>query len=94
MKRSTMVNGTNSVGAMNRVILVAASLLVMANPIHAADKAPVDWKTCSAEIEKYCKDVKGDGKIYECLEKNHDKLSKPCRDTETKHEQANGNKPK
>ena len=93
MKRSNIANGMSTVGTMNRVILVTASLLAMANPIHAADKAPVDWKACSAEIEKYCKNVKGDDKIYECLEKNEEKLSEPCHATENKYEQANGIKP-
>lgn len=94
MKRSNIANGMSTAGTMNHLVLVAASLLMIANPIHAADKAPVDWKACSADIEKYCKNVKGDDEIYECLEKNDETISEPCRETEMKYEQANGIKPK
>ncbi|MBL8511040.1 MAG: hypothetical protein JNM52_05290 [Betaproteobacteria bacterium] len=61
-----------------RTLLVAAFLAAIAGSTIAADKAAFDWKACSAEVEKFCKAVKGDDNIYAYLEKHDDQLSKTC----------------
>ena len=72
-----------------RASIVAAFTLAIASPVAAAE---FDWKACKAEMEKFCKGVTGDEKIWACLEKNDDKLSKTCDATHGKYEEQAGKK--
>ena len=58
----------------------------------AAAAAEFDWKACKPEIEKFCKGVTGDEKIWSCLEKNDEKLSKTCDAAHGKYEEQTGKK--
>lgn len=49
--------------------------------------ADFDWSPCAKEIALYCKDVKGDEAIYQCLLKRDADLSKTCdNNAHTKYE--------
>ena len=65
------------------VVAIAAAFL-LGTPAGAAE---FDWKSCKAEIEKFCKGVTGDEKIWACLEKNDEKLSKTCDAAHGKYEE-------
>ena len=41
---------------------------------------------CKDDVAQYCADVKGHKAIHECLKKNEDKLSQPCKDHRAKIE--------
>ena len=69
--------------------IAAAAWLALANPVAAAE---FDWKPCKAELEKFCKGVAGDDKIWACLEKNDEKLSKTCDAAHGKYEEQTGKK--
>jgi hypothetical protein len=69
--------------------IVIAFGLAAAAPVTAAE---FDWKACKAEMEKFCKGVTGDEKVWACLEKNDEKLSKTCDETHAKYEQQTGKK--
>lgn len=78
--------GMNVTQNMVAATLAVAGLLVAAMPAQAA----MDWKACSKEIAQYCKDVKGDDKIYACLETHDADLSKDCQVPHGKYEADNG----
>lgn len=71
---------------MNKMMMLAlfASTL-LAVPAFANEHEAVDWSHCKAEIEKNCKDVKGDHEIDACLEKHNAELSKACAEVADKH---------
>jgi hypothetical protein len=61
-------------------VMVIASLLSFSP--QAAGKAPakINWKPCAKEIKRY--DCKGtDRKIWDCLERHDEELSKACDET-------------
>ena len=71
---------------MNKIILVALfAFTAFTLPAFANEHAAVDWSHCKAEIEKFCKDVKGDHDIDACLQKHHAELSKACAEVADKH---------
>ena len=68
------------------VVAINVSLL-SSSPAVASE---FDWKPCKAEIEKFCKGVTGDEKLWACLEKNDEKLSKTCDAAHGKYEEQTG----
>jgi hypothetical protein len=79
-----MMISTKAIGLC--VAAVCASFL-LTRPAVAAE---FDWKPCKAEIEKFCKGVAGDEKLWACLEKNDEKLSKTCDAAHGKYEEQTG----
>jgi hypothetical protein len=57
-----------------------------------AQESKYDWKACQADIEKFCKNAKGDEKIWSCLEDYDSKLSRACDAVHTKYEVITGKK--
>ena len=53
---------------------------------------PFDWNACKTEVEKYCKDVKGEEKIYSCLEEHDKDLTEKCEASHAKYEEMTGKK--
>ena len=78
----------------NRRTTITALIFTVASFAAAAPAAAAefDWKACKAEVEKFCKGVTGDEKIWACLEKNDDKLSKTCDAAHGKYEEQTGKK--
>lgn len=70
--------------------IIVAGLFVVASSASAA--ADFDWKACKVELAKFCKDVKGDEKIWACLQKHDDDLSRSCDASHTKYEELTGKK--
>jgi Skp family chaperone for outer membrane proteins len=71
---------------MNKMIVLAAfAFALFTMPAFANEHAAIDWSPCKAEIEKNCKDVKGDHEIDACLEKHHAELSTACAELADKH---------
>ena len=74
---------------------IIVSLLValgLATSAFAAEDKAYDWSACKAEIQKFCKDEKGNEAIYACLEKHDKELSKTCDATHEKYEKLTGKK--
>ncbi len=71
---------------------IVAGLFVVASSAFAAEKADFDWKACKVELAKFCKDVKGDEKIWACLQKHDDDLSRTCDASHGKYEELTGKK--
>ena len=78
-------------------VYIAPASVLAAAAAPAKAEVKMDWSTCTKEIDKYCKRVKGksDRKIYECLsehDEHHDNgLSKSCDENgHTKYETLTG----
>ncbi len=82
----------NIVKKVAAATIVVAGLFAVAGSASAAEKADFDWKACKAELEKFCKDVKGDEKIWACLQKHDDDLSRTCDASHGKYEELTGKK--
>ena len=69
--------------------LIVLLALTSTSAALAADK--VDWTPCKSEIEKFCKNIKGEEEIYQCLLKHDVDLSKNCdNNSHSKYEEVTG----
>lgn len=50
------------------------------------------WDHCKADIEKFCKDKKGDEDTYKCLQEHDKDLSADCEKDHAAYEKATGKK--
>ena len=78
----------------SRAIAVAMALGLVVWAVDGASAQPFDWKDCKIELEKFCQGVSGDDKIWACLEKHDEKLSKKCDQSHGKYEEITGRKKK
>ncbi len=70
------MNGMDVLKRMTMVIAVA----VLSIGVAAAADTPAAKNPCSADVAKYCKDVKpGGGRIARCLKENENQLSPACK---------------
>jgi hypothetical protein len=74
------------------VTVAALSALALGIGSAFAQETKYDWKACQSDIEKLCKDAKGDEKIWSCLEQYDSKLSRACDAVHTKYEVITGKK--
>jgi len=69
-------------------VVGAEASIVFVPPAFAAD---FDWSPCTKEIAQWCKDVKGDEAIYQCLLRHDADLSKTCDNNgHSKYEELTG----
>ena len=72
-----------------RAVLVAA--LFIAGLMFSAEASAADQNPCSADMAKFCKDVKpGQRAMMECLERHESQLSDACKDYEARMEKTRG----
>jgi hypothetical protein len=61
-------------------IIVVACVVGFSTVVFAQNQRGAMREACKADFEKFCSDVqRGGGRIVECLNKQHDSLSEPCK---------------
>lgn len=69
---------------------ILISLFLSISLFFSLSADPGKKNACKADIEKHCKDVeKGEGRVFECLNKKKSELSKPCKNFLGKLKQYN-----
>jgi hypothetical protein len=77
-----------------RYSMAVAIAMFFAVGLAQAQEKAFDWSACKIELAKYCKDIKGNEKTYQCLEEHDKDLSAQCEASHAKYEQMTGKKKK